>query len=271
MKKRMLLYFGSFDPIHKGHIALAEYAIERDLADEVALIISPQNPFKADVLQTPEYTRYEMAEMAAKESRYPEQIKPSVVEFVLEKPSYTINTLDYLKESCGNEMEFAIITGSDIWARFDEWKDYERILNEYKIYVYPRKGYTVEKFADRVTLLEDAPYVDFSSTEVRERAERSEDITPYVSPSVAEYIKKNQLWTPAGNIVRLTSMIEAGDERASLYVERGKCYYRHNEWGKAINDFNCAMKLEPENEEARQLHDMIYEILSFRYKDIYNP
>lgn len=271
MKKRMLLYFGSFDPIHNGHIALAEYALERDLADEVALIISPQNPFKTDVLQTPEYTRYEMAEMATKESRFPQQIKPSVVEFVLEKPSYTIKTLDYLKETCGDEMEFSIITGSDIWARFDEWKDYERILNEYKIYVYPRKGYEVEKFADRVTLLSDAPYVEFSSTEVRECAERGEDLSAYVSPSVAEYIKNNQLWTTAGNIVRLTSMIEAGDERALLYIERGKCFYRRNEWGKAINDFNHAMKLDPENEEARQLHDMIYEILSFRYKDIYNP
>lgn len=271
MKKRMLLYFGSFDPIHNGHIALAEYAIERNLADEVALIISPQNPFKADVLQTPEYTRYEMAEMATKESRFPERIKPSVVEFVLEKPSYTIKTLDYLKETCGDEMEFSIITGSDIWARFDEWKDYERILDEYKIYVYPRKGYEVEKFADRVTLLSDAPYVEFSSTEVRERAERGEDLSAYVSPSVAEYIKNNQLWTTAGNIVRLTSIIEAGDERAMLYIERGKCFYRRNEWGKAINDFNHAMKLDPENEEARQLHDMIYEILSFRYKDIYNP
>ena len=267
----MLLYFGSFDPIHNGHIALAEYALERDLADEVALIISPQNPFKTDVLQTPEYTRYEMAEMATKESRFPQQIKPSVVEFVLEKPSYTIKTLDYLKETCGDEMEFSIITGSDIWARFDEWKDYERILNEYKIYVYPRKGYEVEKFADRVTLLSDAPYVEFSSTEVRERAERGEDLSAYVSPSVAEYIKNNQLWTTAGNIVRLTSMIEAGDERALLYIERGKCFYRRNEWGQAINDFNHAMKLDPENEEARQLHDMIYEILSFRYKDIYNP
>ena len=267
----MLLYFGSFDPIHNGHIALAEYALERDLADEVALIISPQNPFKTDVSQTPEYTRYEMAEMAARESRFPERIKPSVVEFVLEKPSYTIKTLDYLKETCGDEMEFSIITGSDIWARFDEWKDYERILNEYKIYVYPRKGYEVEKFADRVTLLADAPYMDFSSTEVRARAERGEDLSAYVSPSVAEYVKSNQLWTTAGNIVRLTSMIEAGDERALLYIERGKCFYRRNEWGKAINDFNRAMKLEPENEEARQLHDMVYEILSFRYKDIYNP
>lgn len=270
MKKRMLLYFGSFDPIHNGHIALAEYALDKDLADEVALVISPQNPFKADVLQTPEYTRYEMAELACKASRYPERIKPSVVEFVLEKPSYTINTLDYLKENHGDDMEFSIITGSDIWARFDEWKEYERILNEYKIYVYPRKGYAVEKFADRVVMLDDAPYVEFSSTEVRGKVERNEDISSMVAPEVAKYIADNQLWTLAGNIMRLTAMIESG-ERASLYIERGKCFYRRNEWGKAINDFNKAKSLEPDNEEAEQLHDMVYEILSFRYKDIYNP
>lgn len=271
MKKRMLLYFGSFDPIHNGHIALAEYALDKDLCDEVALIISPQNPFKADVLQTPEYTRYEMAEMACRESRYPEKIKPSVVEFVLEKPSYTINTLDYLRESCGDDMEFSIITGSDIWARFDEWKDYERILAEYKIYVYPRNGYAVEEFADKVTLLEGAPTVEISSTEVRDKASRSEDILKLVAPSVAEYIVKNQLWTPAGRIMRLTSMIEAGDERDVLYIERGKCYFQYNEWGKAINDFNRAKAINPDNEEAQQLHDMVYEILAFRYKDIYNP
>lgn len=271
MKRRMLLYFGSFDPIHNGHLALAEYAVERDLADEVVLIISPQNPFKTDLLQTPEYTRYEMAEMACNGSKYPDRIKPSVIEFVLEKPSYTINTLDYLKENHGEDMEFAIITGSDIWSRFDEWKDYERILSEYKIYVYPRKGYEVEKFADRVTILSDAPFAEYSSTEVRGKAERGEDITSMVPAPVAEYIAKNQLWTTAGRIVRFTSMIEGGDERASLYIERGKCYFQRNEWGKAINDFNRAKAIEPENEEAKQLHDMVYEILSFRYKDIYNP
>lgn len=271
MKKRMLLYFGSFDPVHNGHIALAEYAIEKNLADEVALVISPQNPFKADILQTPEYTRYEMTEMACKASKYPERIKPSVVEFVLEKPSYTINTLDYLKENHGDEMEFAIITGSDIWSRFDEWREYERILAEYKVYVYPRKGFEVEKFADRVTILSDAPFVEYSSTEVRGRAERGEDISTMVAPEVADYIVKNQLWTSAGRIVRLTAMIDGGDERAELFIERGKSYFQHNEWGKAINDFKRAMTIDPENEEAKQLHDMVYEILSFRYKDIYNP
>jgi nicotinate-nucleotide adenylyltransferase len=100
---------------------------------------------------------------------------------------------------------------------------------------------------------------------------RGGDISKMVCAPVAEYITKNQLWTPAGRIVRLTSLIEAGNESATLYIERGKCYFQFNEWGKAINDFNKAMTIEPENKEAKQLHDMVYEILSFRYKDIYNP
>lgn len=92
-----------------------------------------------------------------------------------------------------------------------------------------------------------------------------------VSPAVAKYIAEKQLWTLAGRIVSLNTLIDANPERDDLYVERGKCYYRHNEWGKAINDFNKAKQLNPDNVEAQQFHDVIYEILSFRYKDIYNP
>ena len=112
--------------------------------------------------------------------------------------------------------------------------------------------------------------MDFSSTDIRQRVERNEDISALVSPAVAKYIAEKQLWTLAGNIVRLTAALEQR-ESAQLYIERGKCHYRRNEWGSAINDFNSAKRLEPDNEEAQQLHDMVYEILSFRYKDIYNP
>lgn len=271
MKKRMMLYFGSFDPIHKGHIALAEYAIDKGLGDEVAMIVSPQNPFKAATLQTPEMDRFEMAEMACADSRYPEQIRPSAIEFMLEKPSYTIRTLDYLRDNFGAEMEFAIMIGSDNTARLDEWRDYERILAEYPIYVYPRRGAEVEKFRDRVHLLEDAPLVDFSSTDVRQAAERGQDVAPMVGERVAEYIRRKQLWTPAGRIVRYTSLIEQQPDCAELYVERGKCYFQHNEWGNAINDFNRALKLDPQCGEAKQFIEMAEEILAFRYTDIYNP
>ena len=85
--KRVMLYFGSFNPVHKGHIALAEYALERDLCDEVVLVVSPQSPYKQQEELAPELDRFEMAELACKASRHPERIKPSVVEFLLPKPS----------------------------------------------------------------------------------------------------------------------------------------------------------------------------------------
>ena len=85
--KNVLLYFGSFNPIHKGHIALAEWVVEQGLCDELIFIVSPQNPLKSSTELAPEFSRYEMCEMACSASRYPDRIKVSAVEFVLEKPS----------------------------------------------------------------------------------------------------------------------------------------------------------------------------------------
>ena len=137
-KRRMMLYFGSFNPIHKGHTALAEYAVDRDLCDEAALIVSPQNPFKESWMQAPEFDRFEMVEIACRNSRHPERIRPSIVEFLLDKPSYTINTLRHLSENYGGEMEFSILMGSDLINQLPKWRDAESIMADYDIYVYPR-------------------------------------------------------------------------------------------------------------------------------------
>ena len=131
--KRVALYFGSFNPIHKGHIALAEWVVEQGLCDELIFIVSPQNPFKEQEGLAPEFSRYEMCELACKASRYPEQIKVSAVEFVLEKPSYTINTLRYLRENFGSEMQFSILMGADNIENFDKWREYEEILRDYPL------------------------------------------------------------------------------------------------------------------------------------------
>ena len=122
--KRVMLYFGSFNPVHKGHIALAEYVVEQGLCDEAVLIVSPQSPYKRAAELAPEMDRFEMAERACAASRLPERIKPSVVEFLLPKPSYTIDTLRYLTENHGAEMEFSILMGADQLERLDGWKDY---------------------------------------------------------------------------------------------------------------------------------------------------
>lgn len=266
----MMLYFGSFNPVHKGHIALAEYVVERNLSDEVVLIVSPQSPYKQAAELASEMDRFEMAEIACAASKYPERIKPSVVEFMLPKPSYTIDTLRYLQENFGSGMEFSILMGADQLARLDGWKEWERIL-EYPVYVYPRRDVTATDFDGRVTLLDDAPLQDFAATDIRERISRGEDASRMLDEGVAAYIRRKGLWSPATRIAALSAQIAADPENTSLYIERGKLHYRMGEWGPALNDFNSVLRIDAGHVEARQFAQMVQEILEFRYKDIYNP
>ncbi len=192
--KNVLLYFGSFNPIHKGHIALAEWVVEQGLCDELIFIASPQNPLKSSTELAPEFSRYEMCEMACASSRYPDRIKVSAVEFVLEKPSYTINTLRYLRSELGSQMQFSILLGADNIESFDRWREYEEILRDYRVLVYPREGYSVEKFAEKITFLSDAPLFDFAATDIRKAIADDEDFTDKVPSAVAKYIIQNRLY-----------------------------------------------------------------------------
>ena len=192
--RSVLLYFGSFNPIHKGHIALAEWVVEQGLCDELIFIVSPQNPLKSSTELAPEFSRYEMCEMACSASRYPDRIKVSAVEFVLEKPSYTINTLRYLRENFGSDMEFSLLLGADNIECFDKWRNYEEIVSDYRLLVYPREGYSVEKFADKITFLADAPLFDYAATDIRKEITEGKNFTDKVSPAVAKYIIQNKLY-----------------------------------------------------------------------------
>lgn len=174
--KHVMLYFGSFNPIHKGHIALAEYAIEKGLCDEVVLVVSPQNPLKPAGQQAPELDRFSMAETACAASKYPDKIKPSVIEFMLDKPSYTIHTLRHLTENYGTQMRFSILMGDDLVPQLPEWKQYREIIDNYPIFVYPRTGQPLPDLGGRITLLEGAPLYPYSSSEIRERLGRGEDV-----------------------------------------------------------------------------------------------
>lgn len=142
----------------------------------------------------PEFSRYEMCELACKASRYPEQIKVSAVEFVLEKPSYTINTLRYLRENFGAEMKFSILMGADNIENFDKWREYEEILRDYPLLVYPREGYSVERFADKITFLKNAPLFDYAATDIRMMIAKGEDFREKLSAEVAHYIIQNNLY-----------------------------------------------------------------------------
>ena len=195
MKARVLLYFGSFNPVHRGHIALAEYAISDGFADQVVLIVSPQNPHKEQSDLAAEFSRYEMCQAACAASLYPEQIQVSAVEFTLPRPSYTIDTLNFLAENFGEQMEFSILMGADNIENFHRWKSYEQIIANYPILVYPRTGYSrsASQFADNLVYLENAPFFDISATEIRQAIAEGRDISDKVIPEVEKYIRNNKL------------------------------------------------------------------------------
>ncbi len=196
MKSRVVLYFGSFNPVHRGHIALAEYVISDGFADQVVMIVSPQNPHKEQSDLAAEFSRYEMCQAACAASLYPDKIQVSAVEFTLPRPSYTIDTLNFLAENFGDQMEFSILMGADNIENFHRWKNSEQIVANYPILVYPRRGYSLSRsqYADRVVYLENAPLFDFSATEVREAIAQGGSVSDMVIPEVESYIKQNKIY-----------------------------------------------------------------------------
>ncbi|MBP3482333.1 MAG: nicotinate (nicotinamide) nucleotide adenylyltransferase [Alistipes sp.] len=273
--KRVFLYFGSFNPIHKGHISLAEYVVEQKLCDSVVLIVSPQNPHKDSSGLLPELTRFEMAEIACNASEYPNAIQASAIEFLLERPSYTINTLRYLKENNGHEMSFAVLMGADILRDFHLWREYEEILADYPIYVYPRKGYAADKYTDKINYLADAPVFDYSSTDIRSAFAEGRDTSGMLQKEVAEYIASHKLFGTGHKVAGRDDTVRDAAAHGGANIEeeiaRGRAFFGRNEWGEALNAFRRALKLDPRNKEAAEYVKMIENILAFRYKDIYNP
>ncbi|MBR5849632.1 MAG: nicotinate-nicotinamide nucleotide adenylyltransferase [Alistipes sp.] len=191
--QRVMLYFGSFNPIHKGHIALAEYVVEQGLCDLVTLIVSPQSPYKSPAELAPELDRFEMAELACAGSKYPDQIKPSVVEFLLPKPSYTIETLRYLEQISGGTMEFSILMGADQIEGLKGWREWEEIVKR-PIYVYPRGEEACALPYAGMTLLEGAPLHAVSATEIRRRIAEGEKTNELLHPKVAWHIQSKGLY-----------------------------------------------------------------------------
>ncbi len=188
----VVLYFGSFNPVHNGHLAVAEYVVGRNLCDELWFVVSPRNPLKSDDMLAGEDDRLEMVKIAAAGSRFPGRLKACDVEFGLPRPSYTIDTLAAL-DVMYPDVSFSLLCGSDITGQIEQWKEWRRLTGNYKIYVYPREGY-VTVHPERFTVLCGAPCLDYSSTGIREVLEEGGDISGMVPAGVACYIKGHKLW-----------------------------------------------------------------------------
>lgn len=180
------IFSGSFNPIHIGHLMLANYIVEYTDIKQVWFLVSPHNPLKQEGELSDEYIRLEMAKLALENYR---KLRVSDFEFHLPKPSYTINTLDALKEKYP-EHDFTLIIGADNWVVFESWREYEKILANYRIKIYPRLGSHTEipdKWKHSVEVV-NSPIVDISSTFVRDSIEAGKNMRAFLPERVYDYI-----------------------------------------------------------------------------------
>lgn len=188
-KIRTVIFGGSFDPIHVGHLSLASEVVASGLAGEVWFLVSPQNPHKEACRLSDENIRMQMVRLAIEGN---EKFKASDFEFTLPRPSYTINTLSAL-EKAFPDREFVLLIGADNWEKFDRWYRHEEILARYEIIVYPRKNSLKPELPAGVTWL-SAKLHDVSSTQIRELVAKGCSISGLVVPAVQVFIDKNNLY-----------------------------------------------------------------------------
>lgn len=174
MPMRTAIFGGSFNPIHRGHIALADFVVQGGWTDEVWLLVSPQNPLKAAAGLLPEQLRLTLAQQATENY---DRIKVSNLEFHLPRPSFTYKTLAALRES-HPDRSFQILIGADNWQCFNRWARHEELLRDYELLVYPRQGYDIQtaSLPPNVRFV-PAPLFPFSSTQLREMLLRGEDLS----------------------------------------------------------------------------------------------
>ena len=156
------IYGGSFNPIHEGHLSLAKALAESGLVDEMWLLVSPQNPFKVDANLLDDEERLHLARLAVADVA---GVEVCDREFSLPRPSYMYNTLKALSKE-HPDREFVLVIGADNWERFPDWYRSKSILSNYRVIIYPRPGYELQKVPRKVTIA-DTPLIDISSTEIR--------------------------------------------------------------------------------------------------------
>lgn len=187
---KIALYFGSFNPIHVGHLIIASHVLNYTDYKKVWFVVSPQNPLKPSKSLLNEYDRLHLVRLATEDDA---RLKVSDIEFRLPKPSYTIDTLSYLKADFPDH-EFAVLVGSDSYQNISKWKNYEQLLKENNLIVYRRTGYDVEKLAENHVIIEDAPFIDISATFIRDLISQGKSARYLLPEKVLEEIEKGRYY-----------------------------------------------------------------------------
>ena len=188
--KKVGLFFGTFNPIHVGHLIIANHMAEYGGLDEIWMVITPHNPLKQKSSLLPDYHRLEMAFLATESY---DKIKPSDIEFGLPQPNYTTHTLIHLSEKFPNHA-FTLIMGEDNLNTLNKWKNYQTILSDYQIIVYPRLTTTniPEELINHPNIRKvEAPIVEISSTFIRNSIKEEKNIRPMLDKKVWEYMEHN--------------------------------------------------------------------------------
>jgi nicotinate-nucleotide adenylyltransferase len=184
------LYFGSFNPIHVGHLIIANHILNATDVQKIWFIVSPQNPLKRSNSLLNEYDRLHLARLATADDI---RITVSDIEFKLPRPSYTIDTLTYLKEKYP-ENEFSVIMGSDSYQNLNKWKNFEVIINNYPVYVYKRPGYEINTSYSTTPIILEAPLLQISATDIRNLIKEGKSIRYMVPEKVMEEIERNRYY-----------------------------------------------------------------------------
>lgn len=182
---KIALYFGSFNPVHVGHLIIANHVLNETEVDRLWFVVSPHNPLKQENGLLNEYHRLHLVQTAIADDP---RMKASDIEFHLPRPSYTIDTLTYLKEKYP-EHEFLIVMGSDSFSNIKKWKNYELLLRDYKILIYQRPGFMVDSPASANVTVLQAPLLEISATRLREMILKGKSIRYMVPDKVREEIE----------------------------------------------------------------------------------
>ena len=179
------LFFGSFNPVHVGHMIIANHMLNHTDLDKVWLVVSPHNPLKKKSTLANDYDRLHLVKLAIGEEL---NLKASDIEFALPKPSYTIDTMTYLQEKYSDH-EFSLIMGGDNLATLHKWKNYELLLERFRIFIYKRPSYDLPELMHHENIrIAEAPLLDISSSYIRKMIKEKKSVRYLVPDKVYEYL-----------------------------------------------------------------------------------